>query len=112
MTQTTTAVKYTTLTPQKFAEALKSDSVFLIDVRHADEYAAGHIKGAVNIDVMQSDFMNKAQDLLPKNQEIAVYCGTGKRSGMASDELSAAGYDIINLGGGLEAWQQAGYPFA
>lgn len=110
MTHTATAVAYKTVSPTEFAETIKSPDVFLIDVRHADEYAEGHIENAVNIDVMQPDFMDRAEKLLPQDRTIAVYCGTGKRSAMASEQLSEAGYPVVNLDGGLTAWIATGLP--
>lgn len=101
---------YITLSPEKFAKAIESPTVYLVDVRTSDEFATGHIKDAHNIDVQKEDFLELAKETLPKDKEIAVYCGSGKRSAMAADKLSAAGYDIINLDGGLAAWKEASLP--
>ena len=100
---------YKTVSPKEFSEVIKNPDVYLLDVRHADEYSAGHISGAHNIDVMAPDFMNLAKKELPKDMTIAVYCGSGKRSGMASDLLSKEGYKIVNLDGGMAAWNAAGF---
>lgn len=69
-----------TVSATEFAEIIKSDSVILVDVRTADEYGAGHIDGARNIDVLKDDFKSEAVANLPKDKTIAVYCRSGKRS--------------------------------
>lgn len=60
-----------TVDAAQFAEFIKSDSVFLVDVRTAEEYAAGHIPNAKNVDVLKSDFKDRVETL-SKNKEIAV----------------------------------------
>ena len=87
------------------AEIIKSDSVVLVDVRTAEEYAAGHIPNAKNVDVLKSDFKDRVETL-SKNKEIAVYCRSGKRSLMAANTLAKIGYKVINLRGGWKEWQQ------
>lgn len=93
-----------TVDASQFAEIFKSDSVFLVDVRTADEYAAGHIDNAANIDVLKPDFKEKAQ-ALPKDKQIAVYCRSGKRSLAAANILVKMGYKVINLRGGWLEWK-------
>jgi rhodanese-related sulfurtransferase len=70
-----------------------------LDVRHADEYADGHIKGAINID---NDVIgaNKLEELPDKEQTIYVYCRSGNRSKQAAKKLVSLGYtDVIEIGG-------------
>lgn len=105
-----TTRNYTTVSATEFAEKIKNPDVYLVDVRHADEYEGGHIAGAHNIDVQAPDFITLAEKMLPKDMTIAVYCGSGKRSGMASEILSGRGYKILNLDGGLSAWKEANLP--
>lgn len=94
-----------TVDAAQFAEFIKSDSVFLVDVRTAEEYAAGHIPNAKNVDVLKSNFKDRVETL-SKNKEIAVYCRSGKRSLMAANTLAKMGYKVINLRGGWKEWQQ------
>lgn len=94
-----------TVDAAQFAEIIKSDSVVLVDVRTAEEYAAGHIPNAKNVDVLKSDFKDRVETL-SKNKEIAVYCRSGKRSLMAANTLAKMGYKVINLRGGWKEWQQ------
>lgn len=93
-----------TVFADEFARIIKSDSVILVDVRTADEYNAGHIDGARNIDVLKDDFNNIATTSLPKDKEIAVYCRSGKRSMKAANILAKDGFKVINLKGGWLEW--------
>lgn len=101
---------YSTLSVKDFADRIAFNDVFLLDVRHPDEFSQGHIKGAINIDVTAPDFLNEAKELLPKEKTIAVYCRSGKRSAMASELLSENGYNVLNLGGGILNWEASGEP--
>jgi phage shock protein E len=70
-----------------------------IDVRAADEYAVGHIHGALLIP--HEDIAAKIGSLnLSKEEDIRVYCRTGRRSGIAKDVLNNLGYiKVVNEGG-------------
>lgn len=107
---TTTAQAYPTVEPEEFAKDLKSDNIYLIDVRDSESYTDGHIAGAKNLDVTSNDFLEKAEKELPRDKTIAVYCGLGIHSAMAADKLTAAGYKVLNLAGGIKAWKEAGLP--
>lgn len=94
-----------------FAQIIRTDSaaadsqaVTLVDVRTAEEYAEGHIPDALNIDVLQDDFTQKATARLPKDSRVAVYCRSGKRSLKAAALLVKAGYKVVNLKGGWLEW--------
>ena len=88
-----------------FAELIADSSVVILDVRTSEEYSEGHIDGAINIDVKQSGFLDKAKATLPTDKTIAVYCRSGRRSANACEKLSAEGYGkCINLRGGILAW--------
>ena len=95
---------------KEFAELISDSSVIILDVRTVDEYAEGHIKGAILIDQFQSDFVEQAQAKLPKEKTIAVYCRSGRRSANAADKLADVGYKCVNLKGGIIAWKEAGMP--
>lgn len=82
----------------------------VLDVRTADEFEAGHLKNAINIDWNNKSFKKQVKEL-PKFMPLFVYCGSGYRSGEAAKFLEEEGFKtIINLEGGLEAWEQAGLP--
>ncbi len=80
----------------------------LLDVRTADEYAEGHIKGALLIPVQE---LEQRISEVPKDKQVYVYCRSGVRSVRASNMLVKAGYTRIeNVLGGFMAWKDAGYP--
>lgn len=91
---------------EAFAEYIAGDSVQLVDVRTAEEFADGHINGATNIDVKDSCFIAKAKNILTTERPVAVYCRSGKRSAYAAEILSAAGYKAANLEGGILEWMK------
>ena len=93
-----------------FALLTASPDVVLLDVRTAGEYKEGHIEGALNVDVEQGDFLEKARTVLSHDKEVAVYCRSGRRSAHAANILSAEGYRCINLKGGITAWKRADRP--
>ncbi len=95
---------------ERFAALLSSPDVVLLDVRTIDEYNEGHLKGALQVDIRQDDFMPKAQKLLPKDKTIAVYCRSGRRSAQACEQLESDGYKVVNLKGGILAWKKAQKP--
>ena len=95
---------------KEFAELIADPSVVILDVRKADEFAEGHIKGAILIDQFQSDFVEQAQAKLPKEKTIAIYCRSGRRSANAAGKLADVGYKCVNLKGGIIAWKDAGKP--
>jgi rhodanese-related sulfurtransferase len=69
----------------------------LVDVRTPDEYAAGHIEGAVNIPVQE--LPGRVDELAPKDAPVVVYCRSGARSASARRTLEAAGYTkVLDLG--------------
>lgn len=70
-----------------------------IDVRAADEYAAGHIAGAILIPHEEIAAKIAAFNIA-KEEDVRVYCRTGRRSGIAKDVLNQLGYtSVINEGG-------------
>ena len=99
---------YENTDPEGFAKLIAEPDVVILDVRTAEEFNEGHIENALNIDVKQSDFMQKAKATLSKEKRIAVYCRSGKRSANAATELGAEGYKVVNLYGGILAWKEAG----
>ncbi len=93
-----------------FASDIKNPGVVVLDVRTAGEFMSGHIENAINIDVESGSFDSEIAKL-DKTVEYAVYCHSGRRSGIAADKLAGAGFEkITNLEGGIIAWQSAGYP--
>ncbi len=91
-----------------FSEQIEMPDVVLLDVRTAAEYAEGHIEGAILIDQGASDFVEKVKAAIPAGKKVAVYCRSGRRSANAASRLAAAGYQCVNLLGGISAWKEAG----
>ena len=81
----------------------------VIDVRTADEFAAGHIAGAQNIDVEAADFASKISTL-DKTTPYLVYCRSGRRSAIAAEQMAKAGFTDIVDGGGMADLVAAGAP--
>jgi phage shock protein E len=80
----------------------------ILDVRTPEEFAAGHLPGAININVEASDFDTKVAGL-DESAETLVYCRTGNRSGIATDKMVELGFtDMSDLQVGIEAWAAAG----
>lgn len=80
----------------------------ILDVRGADEYLAGHIPGALNIHAGR--VMNNL-NRIPQDKPVVVHCLGGDRSSTAISALMGAGFsNLINLTGGIRAWQQEGFP--
>lgn len=82
----------------------------IIDIRTPEEFASGHLEGAELIDFYQPDFADRVA-ALDRDTAYVIYCRSGNRSGQARalfDELGFA--DVVDIGGGIAAWQQAGLP--
>ena len=92
----------------EFAAALRRPGTTIIDVRTPQEFAEGHLPGAVNIDVSSPDFTAQVSGLDP-SAPYAVYCRSGNRSAAALAEMGSLGFTgAYHLGGGIGAWQDAG----
>ena len=86
-------------------EIAKTD-VQLVDVRTAKEYSEGHIPEAMNIDVNAPDFEEKIK-VLDKKENVAIYCRSGRRSKIAAEKMTAAGFKVIELNTGFLSWDGA-----
>jgi rhodanese-related sulfurtransferase len=96
--------------PSQATQLINREDALVIDVRDPGEYGAGHILGAKNLPLSRVD---AGAELAAKRKDrpLIVYCDTGNRSGKAAAALKALGYTrVLNLSGGLGAWQQAGLP--
>lgn len=82
----------------------------LLDVRTAEEFQGGHIRGAQNLDVLSPAFAAKADSLLTKKQLVLVYCRSGKRSKKAAGILVDKGYQVVELDHGFNGWVSDGKP--
>lgn len=84
--------------------SIPSDLVVL-DVREIDEWESGHIDGAIHIPL--GDLPSRVGELDSAARTLVV-CHVGGRSARATAWLQAQGHDVVNLDGGMEAWEQAG----
>jgi rhodanese-related sulfurtransferase len=95
------------LAPDAWAELQEqtSESVIL-DVRTAEEFESGYIKGALNMDIRGgADFLASIESL-DKSKSYFVYCRSGARSGQACQLMSQMGFSAVyNLDGGVLAWE-------
>jgi len=96
----------------EFAKVMDQYDAELLDVRTPEEYAQGHIPGAINVDVNLENFADSVLTLLRPRRPVAVYCRSGRRSANAADLLMKKGCRVFNLSGGIRAWEKAGKPIA
>ena len=75
----------------------------LLDVRTPDEFNSGKIPGAININVMDSSFIEEISSL-DKSKTYFIYCLSGGRSGRACAIMANQGFDVYNLAGGISSW--------
>jgi rhodanese-related sulfurtransferase len=105
-----------TITPQQAYETIQThqeDANFeVIDVRTQDEYQAGKIEGAVDIDFYSADFQQQL-GRLDRDKQYLIYCHTGNRSGQTLTIMKNLGFrHVEDISGGIAAWAQAGLPIA
>jgi rhodanese-related sulfurtransferase len=94
--------------PAELHHMLSRNSVLLVDVREPDEFAGGHIPGAVNLPLSSFSPSNVPD---ADGRTVVLQCAGGKRSGLALDRCAAARTAIdTHLASGISAWAAAGYP--
>jgi rhodanese-related sulfurtransferase len=87
---------------------LQAHRALVVDVREPNEYAAGHVPGAISIP--QADLALHLQEV-PRDRDVLVVCEGGARSLRAAKFLHQTGFaNVTNLVGGTSAWRQAGLP--
>jgi rhodanese-related sulfurtransferase len=80
---------------------------WLLDVREDDEWAAGHVPGATHIQLGE---LGTRTGELPQENAIYVICRSGMRSARAAQALTGAGWQAVNVAGGMQDWAAAGRP--
>ena len=94
--------------PEELRAMIADGAALVVDVREPDEYASGHIEGAVNFPLSRFDPAKVPQ---AAGKTTVLQCAGGKRSGMALDKCSQAEAVIdTHLAGGIGAWKSAGLP--
>ena len=91
---------------------LLHSSMRIIDVREPDEYAAGHLPGAVNIPRGMLEFKVSGEaDWQNPEQAVLLYCKTSGHAALATCSLQSLGFtQVRSMAGGFDAWQAAGLP--
>lgn len=98
---------YKVLTADQYEQMVTDQDVQIIDVRTADEFADGHLKGATNIDVQGKNFEALVSES-NKDKPVYIYCRSGMRSAKAGKTLEEMGFkEIYDLKGGILAWKGA-----
>jgi phage shock protein E len=100
------------IAPQDYQTQFVEGNVehFLLDVRTPQEFAAGHLPGAVNIPVQDLQ-SGRGFDAIPQDMPIVLYCRTGNRSAAALNMLGARGYEgLYDIADGINAWAAQGLP--
>lgn len=94
-------------------QAIQAADVVL-DVREADEYANGHIPGAIHISRGLLEFkLSNDPTLSSRDLKVVLYCKNSGRAALASKALLEMGYiHVQSIAGGFDAWAQAGNPIA
>ena len=96
------------IAPDKLVERMdkKDTNLVLLDVRTPEEFASGHIPGAVNIP--HDQLPNRLAELAgAKNKDVVVYCRSGRRSALAQETLNAQGFkSVLHLEGDMLKWQE------
>jgi rhodanese-related sulfurtransferase len=93
------------------AQAAIAACDLLIDVREADEFAAGHLPGAVHMSRGMLEFkMSSNPQLQSRDMKIVLYCKTSGRAALSANALAQMGYSHVqSIAGGVDAWQAAGH---
>lgn len=96
------------VTAQELDAMLRDGSALVVDVREVDEFAAGHIPGAIN---MPLSTFQPSKLPHPQGKTLVLNCLGGKRSGMALDKCGVAQAAVdTHLAGGFNAWNAARLP--
>jgi rhodanese-related sulfurtransferase len=101
-----------TITASEAAATLADapDDLVLLDVRTPEEFADGHLDGAVLVDFYDPDFADRLAEL-DRDVPYLVYCRSGNRSGETLALMEQLGFDSVrDVGGGILAWADAGLP--
>ncbi|MBR8742256.1 rhodanese-like domain-containing protein [Nocardiopsis sp. MG754419] len=78
---------------------------YLLDVREDDEWRAGRAPGATHIPL---GTLGERAGEVPQDRKVYVICRSGGRSGQATMALNQAGWDAVNVAGGMQAWEHDG----
>ncbi|HEY5124841.1 MAG TPA: rhodanese-like domain-containing protein [Ignavibacteria bacterium] len=95
---------------QQFDDLMKNNENIILDVRTENEFKDSRIKGSINIDYHNSNFLNKVSEL-DRYKTILIYCRSGNRSHHAMQKMKKMGFqNPLNLTGGIIAWTKSNKP--
>ena len=84
----------------------------ILDVRTPEEFAQGHLSGAVNVNLMAPDFESRL-GALDRGKTYLVYCRTGNRSAKAIQTMGRLGFrSVYHMFEGIAGWQKKGFPLS
>ncbi len=94
------------------AQTLLMSADVVVDVREADEYAGGHLPGAINLPRGLLEFkLSGTPALEPRDLNVVLYCKTSGRAALAAVAMHSMGYlNVASIAGGFDAWVEAGKP--
>ena len=93
---------------EEFEKLSKDKNNVVLDVRTRKEFEAGHIPGALNLDINSPEFEKKVSSL-DKSKTYLVHCAAGGRSARACNKLSGMGFShLVDLPPGFKGWEAAG----
>lgn len=105
------------VTPEEAQELSRTGEWLVLDVREPEEYASGHLPGAINIPrgflEVKADLTHYKRDprLQDRDQRILCYCGGGHRSAMAARVLQEMGFrEAVSMSEGYTGWKERGLP--
>ena len=96
------------VTTAELANALATGHVFVLDVRRHEEWVEKRLPG---VTLIPMDQLGDRIEDMPDDQPIYVICAMGGRSARAAEALRRAGFDAINVAGGIDKWVEEGRPF-
>jgi phage shock protein E len=97
---------------ESFESGIQGDiKAIVLDVRTPEEFEAGHVKGAININFYDDDFAEQVSKVIDVDATVYVYCKAGTRSANSCKIMENKGFKhLINLKGGFDNWVRAGKP--
>ena len=99
-----------TVDAAKFSKAIAAPDAQILDVRTAGEYQSGHIVNALQANWLDPREFNNRTQYLDKSKTIYIYCQSGGRSASAQTALIQAGFNVVNLEGGISNWRMQEMP--
>lgn len=100
------------LSPAEFQQALTQDNnAILIDIRKPEEFDAGHLVDAININWLDTPKFKEKAAKLDKKKPLYIYCQSGRRSAAANQYLTGQGFKVVEMKGGFLAWQKEQMPY-